>query len=204
MAITTTPIAAPKDLAQLEIRDGALIIAGTHKDDRITITRESGDSKRAIPIAQFVSLRYERVDTDGDANGIRLVSSVPTDATRDRFIITTGKNSYFADVFGLTQIRLNGGDGNDTLQIGKNLLVPADVRGRAGNDTLEAGSRKDILRGGAGDDTMINVVGISAIGHYQGGDGNDTLLTTQRVGRFLVQQDQIGDVFESYRFVDAG
>src|SRR4051812_24680080 len=86
-AALTTPLALPRDLAQLEIRDNALIVAGTHKDDRITITRESGDNKRAIPIAQLVSLRYERVDTDGDANGIRLVASLPEGATNDRFII---------------------------------------------------------------------------------------------------------------------
>jgi autotransporter-associated beta strand protein len=64
-----------------------------------------------------------------------------------------------------------GGDGNDTLFIGR-LRNPVLFNGGAGDDTLGGGSRNDVLVGGAGNDTLIAGGGRNLI---IGGDGADTI-----------------------------
>jgi Ca2+-binding RTX toxin-like protein len=67
---------------------------------------------------------------------------------------------------------INGGAGDDTIEVGKEVEVPATLRGGDGNDHLVGGLGKDKLVGGPGDDTLSGRGGDDAL---YGGPGNDAL-----------------------------
>jgi hypothetical protein len=69
------------------------------------------------------------------------------------------------------KVTISGGDGDDTLTIGK-LKLPVIFNGGAGNDTLIAAGKGAILVGGAGNDTIKGGGGKDVI---IGGDGADIL-----------------------------
>jgi Ca2+-binding RTX toxin-like protein len=67
---------------------------------------------------------------------------------------------------------VNGGPGNDSIELGKAVEVPATLRGGDGNDLLVGGLGNDKLVGGPGDDTLTGRAGDDAL---YGGSGNDSL-----------------------------
>lgn len=67
---------------------------------------------------------------------------------------------------------VNGGSGGDTEVVGKEIAVPAILRGGSGNDVLTAGAGNDTLIGRAGNDTLIGGPGNNRL---FGGRGNDRL-----------------------------
>ncbi len=88
----------------------------------------------------------------------------------------------------LTQIVVNGGDGNDIIQgsqLPDTLNGDSDndrIFGRAGNDQIDGGSGNDFLNGGLGDDALTGgvgndvVVGDFGADSLTGGDGDDLLI----------------------------
>jgi Ca2+-binding RTX toxin-like protein len=77
-------------------------------------------------------------------------------------------------VANVSQITLNGGDGDD-LVIGGN--GAENLFGEAGSDTLEGGAGRNVLNGGDGDDAMSWSMGtdISSNSLLDGGAGHDSL-----------------------------
>lgn len=76
--------------------------------------------------------------------------------------------------------RVNGGAGGDELN-GDGAITEIRLNGKDGNDTLGGGSAADLLDGGAGDDTLVGgggadrLTGGAGIDSLEGGDGDDTL-----------------------------
>jgi hypothetical protein len=83
---------------------------------------------------------------------------------------SSGSDSLDASAFTLFGVRLEGGDGNDTIRgTAFNDVILAD----GGNDLVTAGSGNDIVFGGAGDDLLIGNAGADQL---NGDDGNDRVL----------------------------
>ncbi len=72
---------------------------------------------------------------------------------------------------GITAIRINTLNGNDSVTIGAG-LPGASIRGGVGNDTLIGGSGNDTLVAGTGNNLLQGMGGDDSL---QGGGGNDTL-----------------------------
>lgn len=68
---------------------------------------------------------------------------------------------------------INTGAGDDTVTLGRDVPVPATIRGGEGNDVLIGGAAADKLIGGPGDDELIGRGGNDLL---IGGSGNDTLI----------------------------
>ena len=192
------------DLSQLELRDGVLIVNGTHKNDRITITRiakadlesevgsgavsgvmgpTGGRGLKSILIAlsTFSRPRPAPGSPPADWKNFATVHSdnlgdltAATNST-SAMVIKTTKNSYALDASFVKRIQVNGGDGDDTIRIGKKIGVPATVAGGNGNDLLECGSKTDILVGGAGEDTLVAAGAGAIVSNYVGGAGSDRI-----------------------------
>jgi hypothetical protein len=73
---------------------------------------------------------------------------------------------------GVSRVVAFGGAGNDTIRVSARALIPAELYGGDGNDTLQGGPGANILVGGAGDDTLIGGGGRNLL---IGGIGADTL-----------------------------
>lgn len=83
---------------------------------------------------------------------------------------SSGSDSLDASAFSLFGVRMEGGDGNDTIRgTSLNDVIFAD----GGNDLVTAGSGNDIVFGGAGDDLLIGNAGRDQV---NGDDGNDRVL----------------------------
>lgn len=126
-----------------------------------------------------------------DGNGV-LKLFVGEDASRrggdtmeeinEEFLIHAGDGAGTVKVaaFGHTQeftnvskIMANVGDGNDVLRVHRNLNIPVEARGGAGNDTLVAGGGPAVFHGGDGDDQLT---GSNFADELYGGPGNDYLV----------------------------
>jgi len=68
---------------------------------------------------------------------------------------------------------INTGAGDDYVALGRNVPVPATIRGGEGNDVLIGGAAADKLIGGPGADELIGRAGNDLL---IGGPGNDTLI----------------------------
>ena len=73
----------------------------------------------------------------------------------------------------IAAFEFNGGPGNDDVSLAKDVPAAAILRGGAGNDTLIGGAGNDKLVGGPGDDTLIGGRGEDRL---YGGSGNDELV----------------------------
>jgi hypothetical protein len=79
------------------------------------------------------------------------------------------------------RVMISGGDGDDTLTLGK-LKLPVVFNGGDGNDTLIASGKGGILVGGAGNDTLKGgagrdvIIGGDGADAIDGGGGNDLII----------------------------
>lgn len=73
---------------------------------------------------------------------------------------------------GLTDVRIDAGDLDDTVSVGE-ISLPVRVLGGDGHDQITTGSGDDTLDGGPGNDTLDAGAGDDVL---LGGDGDDTLL----------------------------
>lgn len=89
-------------------------------------------------------------------------------------------NDTFDATGSTTGVRIDGGDGNDTLTGGN----AADrLRGEAGNDVLFGGAGGDLLEGGSGNNTLtggagadVFAINLSFVGGSFMAEGNDTIV----------------------------
>jgi Ca2+-binding RTX toxin-like protein len=97
------------------------------------------------------------------------------------FAVQAGAGAGTVDIsaFGITepykkviQIIADGGQQDDTIQIGEGVFIPTILKGGNGNDQLLGGSGKDTLEGGANDDAIFGGSGDDSL---SGGDGDDYL-----------------------------
>ena len=72
----------------------------------------------------------------------------------------------------VTKIRVEGGDGHDSIDLGADVTRRSTIIGGEGNDTLTGGNVTDIIKGGAGADRVRGGYGNDTIG---GGTGDDNL-----------------------------
>jgi len=160
-----------KELSFIRIESGVLLINGTHKNDRITVTRL--DQRPKVFDATATNLV--------DSNAVMVTSKfgsivlpVSNQQPESLLLVRSGGERYYVDAALIDEIRIDGGGGNDIIRVGRDVRIDADLRGGVGNDTLEAGQRNDFLRGGNGDDTLIAVVP-GPMSRYQGGAGLDRI-----------------------------
>jgi Ca2+-binding RTX toxin-like protein len=82
---------------------------------------------------------------------------------------------------GVSSVRVDAGDGNDSISAAGLATIPATLMGGAGSDTLtggagddsiDGGADNDVLNGGPGDDTLGGDDGADV---FNGGDGIDTV-----------------------------
>src|SRR4051812_30147521 len=102
--LSRSPTATTGDLSELVIRDGVLRVSGTHKDDRITITRSTVSISTVDDISHSGAGLVITPITIGD--GRTLSSSI---------VIQTARHSYLIDASLVTKIIVNGGAGDDTI-----------------------------------------------------------------------------------------
>ena len=102
---------------------------------------------------------------DGDNN-------ITISRNADGHLFANGEAIDDATVINTNLIRVNGGDGSDTIALDETngTLPAAHLLGGDGNDTLTGGSGGDLLSGGAGNDFVAGGAGNDTL---IGGDGND-------------------------------
>jgi Ca2+-binding RTX toxin-like protein len=163
------------------IRGGAnndtIEIYGTERDDHFVLEQLDGGTFQVTNgINGYFNFSLPEAVTDRDIEQLQ-VSGLGGDDT----IQAIG-------LFNVNLLRLDGGDGNDTI-IGadsRNLLIGGDgddvltggadhdiLRGGAGNDVLNGGAGNDALYGDDGDDMLSGGEGFDT---SYGGEGNDTIL----------------------------
>jgi Ca2+-binding RTX toxin-like protein len=67
----------------------------------------------------------------------------------------------------------NGGEGDDTVIVGKSVPAPVRLRGGGGDDLLVGGGGDDLLIGGPGENVLVGGPGDD---HLHGGPGDDLLI----------------------------
>lgn len=142
-----------------------LAVGGTASDDLISISRLDGQGFLVV-IASF---------TPG---GIELtVGTFRANACGFDWSITVNGLSVGVFSTALTEpigrIAVYSQDGDDDLQVGGSVDLPARLDGGAGDDRIKGGGGHDILLGGAGDDLIIGGGGRDLI---VGGTGSDRLI----------------------------
>ncbi|MFN8742342.1 MAG: right-handed parallel beta-helix repeat-containing protein, partial [Pirellula sp.] len=108
----------------------------------------------------------------------------------DEYRTVTHTNSVTLPMAGITSIRLMGSTFDDSLILGKAVILPSRIEGYEGNDTLVGGSGENVIFGGAGGDTISSqfgrgilygedgddlLIGGSYDDHMEGGSGADTI-----------------------------
>lgn len=138
--------------------DGALVIEGTRRDDAITLSVDDG-----------------KLYINATSGGAWLKQG----AGRNHATLTPAAGHY-VELSDIASIRINCGDGRDSVVLG-NLKLPALVYGGRGNDTISGGRGDDTLLGqtgwdriwgGAGNDLLDGWIGNDRL---EGGAGDDTL-----------------------------
>jgi hypothetical protein len=79
---------------------------------------------------------------------------------------------------GVTLIRVNASDGNDSVAIDAPITTNAQLFGREGDDTLSGGSGKDLLNGYTGDDILVGGAGVDTADYSTPGGGVNVNLQT--------------------------
>ena len=151
----------------------AYLLDGTERDDEISI---SSFEIHAGNLSFVVTVRTNGVTTSSDP--INLSPDLKAIGVRglggnDTMTVYLGQNA-------LKDVRFDGGEGNDTLDV-RNSVSRVTLVGGAGNDTLYGGLSDDSLDGGSGEDSLSGGDGQDSINggtgndELHGGDGKDTI-----------------------------
>jgi Ca2+-binding RTX toxin-like protein len=160
--IITMPPAAPR--ADVSLRGGILQINGSSGNDRITLSVSHHSTSTVLPFQ-------------------------PADVV---LIVKINGKTWSFDAADVGRIRINGGAGNDRIQIQSppkfswddhcnrdlgpswfTVEFPLMIDGGAGNDTIVGGELDDTIHGGAGNDSIM---GMGGADHLFGDAGNDQLI----------------------------
>jgi hypothetical protein len=142
-----SPATALSSSHSASVEDSTLTVRGTRGDDTITLTLVGGSV---------------RVTFDGSADGSFALNTF----NRINVLLLTGDDTFRVDpetaTFGVREMTINGGPGNDDLHGG------ADVEhfiGGSGRDTVDGNRGNDDADLGSGEDTF----------RWDPGDGSDTI-----------------------------
>jgi len=125
-----------------------------------------------------VALNTGTAQLDVTANGTLLGSFRVKDVSGIRVDAGNGRDTVVIDAAVRVPATLLGGNGKDSLTggSGDDMLDGGNGKdvldGGVGNDTLDGGSGKDVLSGGSGDDILVGGKGRDTL---DGGAGNDSL-----------------------------
>lgn len=141
--------------------------------------RRQGSQRRNRPNTQlqFESLEVRTLLAAALADGVLSVEGTDSaDLIRfntrgDDLIVSLGGVRQSFAIADLHQIRIDGRDGNDRIQL-RRIATDVTVDGGAGDDRIQSGSGGDLLIGGAGDDRIDGGAGQDDI---DGGAGDDRL-----------------------------
>lgn len=123
-------------------------------------------------------------------------ASIPASSGDDLIEISTESGTTFVKINGVTtefdedsfsQLNIFCGDGNDTVTVDADYILPLAIYGEAGDDLLASGRGADTLVGGSDHDTLLASAGNDVL---IGGDGNDTIDYSARGG--AIQTDYQG------------
>jgi Ca2+-binding RTX toxin-like protein len=141
-----------------------------------TVNVEAGTYKNYEVGSRLLTIRFENGPTlsqQPNPQNARLRDLVVTGtAAADHIRFTPSGGGVQAQLDGLPNGRFaptgrliaDGQGGNDTIQVGGGITLPAWLYGGDGNDTLQGGGGNDVLLGGAGNDEL------------RGGGGRDLLI----------------------------
>jgi uncharacterized delta-60 repeat protein len=163
-----TPDAAGTDVVTLTVTAAD----GGADTDTATIT--------VTPAPASASVVNGVLTVNGDlaANNIR-VSRNSVGNYRVQIDSAIDQTFAFASV---NSVKINAGDGDDTVLIASGINVPTETRGGNGNDNLTGGGHGDILFGEEGNDTLLArggddiLVGGNGDDYLDGGSGRDLLI----------------------------
>lgn len=122
-------------------------------------------------------------DPHGNANEITVIEDpvVPgalfvTDASQTPFVLgpgcTASGSSYMASCTGAQDLYLEGGAGNDVLEVSVLITFPSSLSGGTGYDKLLGGGGADVLDGGSQADVLDGREGADEL---YGGEGDDRI-----------------------------
>lgn len=125
-----------------------------------------------------VAFSYNAIIIQGtDGNDTAKVSAATVSGAINYTVVLNGETwpNTFTSATGISisRIVMDGGAGNDKLELDNTVGVGASVTGGDGNDTLIGSSGGDTLDGGAGNDSLTGNAGDDSL---TGDAGNDTLL----------------------------
>ncbi|MFM9116404.1 MAG: S8 family serine peptidase [Planctomycetota bacterium] len=156
--------------------------AESSADYGILLTADSSYALGVDPPSNAADLTLSFVGTYNPGAGVIYVHGSPSADTitiDSALNISVGSSNYSYSPTGITQIRVRGREGNDTINA-STATLPVFVLGGAGNDTITGSTVADFLDGGAGDNVLNGGDGndmlISSLGNdaLNGGNGNDT------------------------------
>lgn len=124
-----------------------------------------------------------------DENGVATLHGTNGDDLLAVSLIDGGANIEFSlnqqkrtlPVASVQRLVVDGGDGNDNIQIAAAMTKPASLLGGLGVDTIQGGNGADTIWGGGGNDSINGMGGNDLIygdngsDHIWGGSGNDTI-----------------------------
>ncbi len=146
---------------RLELLDGRSLLSVTLVNGLLTVVGTPGADQIYVGLSSPTQLRVENFEWAKAADGFA------DDETFD-----------LSEVTGIL-IRARGGD--DGVRIDPKIMIPTEVRGWSGNDTIYGGGGKNTLLGGGGDDQITGGPGSNTIFGQAGNDvltggaGNDTI-----------------------------
>jgi Ca2+-binding RTX toxin-like protein len=135
-----------------------LVLAGTSGNDRITI--ELSEDGRSYEIES--------------ASPLQVGGTVCTHPEKRQ-------EALICEAAPIAGFEINTGAGNDVVTLGRDVPVPATIRGGEGDDVLTGGAAADKLIGGPGDDELIGrggndlLIGGAGEDKLVGGPGQNTL-----------------------------
>src|SRR5262245_33486410 len=84
--------------------------------------------------------------------------------------VSFGKQSFEFNTAEVTEIHIDGGNGNDWIWVDDSVLVAAIINGGKGNDRIHSGGGDDTITGDKGNDRLMGGAGIDTM---RGGSGKD-------------------------------
>ena len=148
-----------------------------------TLAHVQPDGTLLVHIGPHAHLRQQGDLSDGDDNVLIKLSPDQTQIVVSAF----GIEQPFSDV---TSIFIDGGRGDDRIEIAAEVITPALIYGGIGDDLIIAGGGPATIHGGQGNDTIYGsstddviygedgddlIYGQNGNDNIYGGDGNDTI-----------------------------
>lgn len=181
---------APTMLGSKQVTSGADLAVGT--DHAIELDGPLSSMSGDVTLTAIVDSAYQNMETNESNNQmafqggvfrsgngeLNVHGTIADDAVQvtggTTLNVTFNAGAYTFTPSEITQIRVWGQNGNDTISADSSFTLPFVVFGGDGNDTITGGGGSNSLYGNAGDDTITGGSGPNMI---DGGTGNNTIVT---------------------------